>query len=201
MGRIIKLRVNWTGLQGGNGYSNFHFEPVPEDDPITQATVDAAVAKVQPFLTSIKPYLPSYCTTGIDASVLELDEQTGNIEAFWNATPAAPAAGTSVSGSHSAVSGLCINWGTGGVRKNRRVRGRTFIVPLGASGLDTNGTIDNTALGVIRTAANALHVDSNGVRLVIYARTPGALIPDGGAYDVISSTINDKPAILTSRRA
>lgn len=200
MARIIKVRINWTGLQGGNGYTNLHFEPVPESDVITQAAVDAAVAKVETFRTAIRPYLPPAVQLGVDAQVTELDEQTGNIEGFWTAAVSAPAAGTSVAGSHSAVSGLCISWGTQGVRKNRRVKGRTFIVPLGASGLDVNGTIDNTALTAFRNAANALHVDSNGVRLVIYARTPGALIPDGGAYDVISATIQDKAAVLTSRR-
>lgn len=200
MGRIIRIKVNWTGLQGGNGYTNLHFEPIPESDPISQTIVDAAVTKVQAFLTSCKPYLPPYCFTGIDAQVTELDEVTGAIQAFWTATPAAAVAGTSVNGSHSAVSGLCINWSTGGVRNSRRVRGRTFIVPLGASGLDVNGTIDNTALGNLRTAATTLAVDSANVRLVVWVR-PNPVIPiDGGAYDVVSASISDKAAYLTSRR-
>lgn len=200
MGRIIKVRMNWTGLQGGNGYSNFYFEPVPEGDAIQQSHVDAAVSKVETFQTAVKPYRPVGVFCGVDSQVIELDEVTGAIEGFWNATVAAPVAGTASNAPYSAASGACISWATQGVRKNRRVKGKTFLVPLASAGLDVNGTIDNLALTALRTAANNLHADGPSVRLVIYARTPKAIIPDGGAYDVISASIQDKVAVLTSRR-
>ena len=199
MGRIIRVRINWTGFIGGPGYTNFHFEPVPEGDPITQATVDAAHTKVQTFMLVLKGYLPVNTTISVDPVVAELDEQTGKIEAFWNIVAPTVQIGT-MAGAYTAGAVVCITWSTGGVRKNRRVRGRTFLVPVGGATFQSDGTIDNASLTAIRNAANALHVDSNGVRLVVYARTPGAIIPDGGAYDVITANINDKPAFLTSRR-
>jgi hypothetical protein len=199
MGNILKVVTKWTGLQGGNGFTNLYFEPVPEADAITQAHVDAAVARVENFFTAFRPYRPPAVFTQVDPAVQELDENSGQIRAFWGAVTAAPAAGTSVSGSHSAVAGACINWSTANALNGRRVRGRTFMVPLGASGLDVNGTIDNTALGVMRTAATTLQADGANIRLVVWHR-PSILGIDGGAYDVISASINDKTAILTSRR-
>jgi hypothetical protein len=199
MGRILRVKVNWTGFVGSPGYTNFHFEPVPESDPVTQATVDAAVAKVQAFITSVKGNLPPVVSTGIDAAVAEIDEVTGDIQTFWNAVVTAPAPGT-MAGVYAAGTGCCISWSTGGVRNGRRVRGRTFIVPLSGGAFATDGTIDTGSLASIRTAATTLTTDSNGVRLVIWAKTPGAIIPDGGAYDVIGATVNDKAAFLSSRR-
>lgn len=199
MGRIIRIRVNWTGFIGSPGYSNFYFEPVPEGDAITQAMVDAAHLKVQAWMISFKAFLPAVATISVDPDVAELDESTGEIMGFWTiAAPTVQVGG--VAGLFVAGAGLCISWGTQGVRKGRRVRGRTFVVPLGGTVYDTDGTIHPGSLATMRTAATALHGDSNGCRLVVYARTPKAIIPDGGAYDVVTASIKDKVAFLSSRR-
>jgi hypothetical protein len=74
------------------------------------------------------------------------------------------------------------------------------MVPLGTNAYDTDGTLTATALAAMRPAAVALAGDSGGSRFVIWAR-PNDVIPvDGGAYDVITATIQDKVAVLTSRR-
>jgi hypothetical protein len=199
MGRVIRIKVNWTGFIGSPGYTNLHFEPTVEGDPITQTLVDAAVSKVQTWLSAMRPALPTVVTTVVDGQVAEIDEQTGNIEAFWTATPAAAAPGTAT-GNYSSGVGLCINWSTAGVRNNRRVRGRTFVVPLASSAFSADGSFNDTNLAAWRGLATTLAADSNGVRLVVMARTPGAIIPDGGAYDVTTASINDRPAFLSSRR-
>jgi hypothetical protein len=200
VGRIIRVKINWTGFQGGPGYSNLYFEPVPESDPWTTINVQAAVDKTQTWLATWRTALPATVVTGIDSQVAELDEQSGNIESFFTAAVVTPAPGTQA-GTYSAPSGACVNWTTGGVRNGRRVRGRTFMVPISSFAMSPDGTFENTFLGNWRAAAATFTGDSNGNRLVVWARpTPGALIPDGGAYDVIGSSINDKAAVLTSRR-
>lgn len=199
MGRIIRVKVSWNGFVGGPGYTNLYFEPVPESDTITQPVVDNAVTKVQTFLTAWRQWLPPIVTTGVDATVEELDEVNGELMGFWSATVTAAAGGTGGT-AFASVAGACISWGTQGVRNGRRVRGRTFMVPLAGSAYDTDGTIHGTHLPVMRTAANALHGDAGGARLVIWAR-PNTLLPiDGGAYDVITASISDKVAVLSSRR-
>lgn len=200
MGRIIRVKVNWTGFVGSPGYTNLIFEPTVESDPITQTLVDAAVTKVQTWVSSLRLDLPPAVVTGIDPQVAELDEQTGEIVGFWNATVSAAAPGTSATTTFTSGSGFCISWSTQGVRKGRRVRGRTFVVPIAGNMYEADGSLNNARLTAWKTNADVLAGDANGIRLVIYARTPGAIIPDGGAYDVISSTIKDRPAFLTSRR-
>jgi hypothetical protein len=172
MARIIRVKINWTGGPGGAGYTNLHFEPTAGGD-ITQAVVDNAVTKTNTWIAAFRNGMPNTVTTGVDSNVIELDENYGTIHAFWTATPPAAAAGASVT-AYAAGSGACVNWSTDGVSDGRRVRGRTFI-------------------------------DNSGVaRLVVWKRPTivlGEPLPDGGAYDVTSYSINDKVAQLRSRRS
>lgn len=199
MGNIFRITVKWTGLQGGNGFTNFHFEPVPEAGPITQNMINVAAGKVENFLVALRPYRPSYSFTEIDPQVVELDENSGDYRAFWGVATAAPTAGTSAVGPHSAAAGAVVNLSTANVLNGRRVRGRVFLVPIGSAGLDTNGTLAAQFLTDMRAAATTLQADAADTRLVVWHR-PSVLGIDGGAYDVINATIPDKTAILRSRR-
>jgi len=201
MARIIRVTINWTGFSGGPGYTNLHFEPVTPGD-ITQAIVDDAVAITQTWLATWRVGLPQLCVTAISPTIIELDENFGTYHHYWTATVAAAVGGSST-GAYAAGSGACVNWGTDGVRNSRRVRGRTFIVPLGSAGMAADGTIDDTRIASWRTSTATFAAAANLAQLVVWVRSSellGEPIGDGGAYDVNSSTISDKAAQLRSRR-
>jgi hypothetical protein len=196
---FIRVKINWTGFVGSPGYTNFNFELI-NPGAWTQPDVDAAVTKVQTWLTVIRLLQPAVVISGIDPAVSEHDEQSGDIVNFWNATPGAAAAGSNPGAAFTSGTGFCINWQTGGVRNGRRVRGRTFVVPISGSLYESNGSFINAEVASWRASAITLAGDTNGVRLGIFAHTPKALIPDGGIYDVTGVSINDRPAFLSSRR-
>lgn len=199
MARIIRLKINWTGFVGSPGYTNLHFETV-DGSAWTQAAVNDAVAITQTWLAAFRPDMPTNCLTGVDSTIAELDENHGNIEAFWTATVTAPAAGAA-SGQYAGGSGVCVNWGTDGVWGGRRVRGRTFIVPIGILGLQSDGTLDGNRLTAWRAASNTFAGAANLARLVIWRKpSDPPLYINGGAYDVNTATISDKVAQLRSRR-
>lgn len=199
MSNIIRLTINWTGFTGAPGYTNLHFESVA-DDPMDQATVNDAVAVTETWMASWRNATPNGCLTGLSTNIVELDENTGTIQAYWTATVATAATGGS-NGEYASGSGACVNWYTDGVWNGRRVRGRTFLVPLGSNGFQSNGSLNDTALAAWRTATATLVGAANLARLVVWRRPTNPLIPiDGGAYDVNSYTINDKAAQLRSRR-
>jgi len=199
MPEMFRVRINWTGFVGGPGYTNLHFEPTA-GGAIDQSIVDAAVTKVDAFLNTLRPSFPTAVITGVDPMVQEVDEVTGNLEAFYTATPAAAAAGTD-NLVYSAVSGAVINWYTNDVRNGRRVRGRTFLVPLGGNQYDFNGTLGQSRVVTFSNAAAALSDDSVAARLVVWKRPdPAPSLPNGGAYNVTAYTVPDKAAMLTSRR-
>lgn len=198
MPEMFRVTINWTGFTGGPGYSNLYFE-TSDGGAITQGAVDSAVTKVAAFLAAIRGELPSSVTTGVEAQVQEIAEITGNLEALWTGTPPAAAPGTDA-GVYSGATGFVINWFTNEVINNRRVRGRTFIVPLGGSAYDLNGTIGTTRLATFNTAATNLRADSGNSRLVVWHRPNPVTGLGGGAYQVVSHRIPDKAAVLTSRR-
>jgi hypothetical protein len=75
------------------------------------------------------------------------------------------------------------------------------MIPIGPTGLDTDGTLNAARLTAWRSATSTFISTGTFARLVVWKRpTPLAVIPDGGAYDVTAFSINDKVAQLRSRR-
>lgn len=199
MARIIRVKINWTGFVGSPGYTNLHFES-PTGAPVDQLMVEDAIDITETWLAAFRPDLPTNCLTGVDSTVEELDENHGNIEAFWTGSPVAPAAGAA-SGQYAAGTGVCVNWGTDGVWNGRRVRGRTFIVPLGILGYNSDGTLAPPRLTAWRAATATFIAASDEARLVVWRRpSDSPLFINGGAYDVNSYSIGSKVAQLRSRR-
>lgn len=205
---VLRFKVEWTGFTGAPGYTNLFFGGtgdfyVPED--MTQA-----VTKIDAFLNALNSRLPSTATTKLNHTVETIRVADGALTDFDTAPSFSRANGTGT-GNYSAASGACVSWYTDGIRNNRRVRGRTFLVPLAGSALAANGTLDDAAVGALQTAANDLITPTaSGARLYVYARpTPikdatgkptGEYNADGVAFPVVSARIPDKVAILRSRR-
>ena len=109
----------------------------------------------------------------------------------------APANVTSTVGTACAApAGLRIEWRTSAIVNGRRLRGRTFIVPLPTSVYESNGTILAATLATFATAANAYR--DAGVfsqsQPSIYSRTHGV------QADITSVIVPDEVSILRSRR-
>jgi hypothetical protein len=102
------------------------------------------------------------------------------------------------SGAYSAPSGAVLHWLTGTVRNGRRLRGRTFIVPLANSNYEANGTLAAGTITAIQNAGLAL-MDEATTRLVVYGR-PAPNAADGVAALVTGARVPDMAAVLRSRR-
>lgn len=198
MAQLARVTINWTGFVGAPGFTNMYFSPAA-GSVVDQAVVNAAVAKVDNWLSQFKSSLPSAVTVGVDPSIEVIESTNGVLQAFMTGTPAAASAGTDT-GTFSAATGVVTSWYTGGIRNGRRVRGRSFIVPMGPTAYQTDGTIATAKLTGWRGAANTLIANVDAARLAVWGRPTGPGATDGVAYDVISANMNDKVAILTSRR-
>lgn len=77
-------------------------------------------------------------------------------------------------------------------------RGRTFLAPLPSNFWQTDGTIVDTALTSVRTAAAALCTSSlsgGDDAVVVWSQK------NASANKFFSSTVNDRVAFLSSRRS
>lgn len=198
MAEILRVTINWTGFVGAPGYTNLYFRDFTAG-AVDQAMADGAVAKTDVWVNAWLSSLPTTVTIGVDPTVEVIEETNGELQGFFTTVPEAPSIATAI-GAYSAASGACVNWYTNGVRNGRRIRGRSFMVPLGGAGLQSDGTIDQTKLTALRTATNTFISATGSGDLGVWSRpTPGE--PDGGVwYVVTSATIPDKVAVLRSRR-
>lgn len=198
MAEMIRLTVNWTGFLGAPGYTNLHFRDFTTG-AVDQAMVDGAVTKLDAFLDAWVPVIPTVASFTINPAVEVIEETTGALTNYMTATPDGTRVGTSA-GTYVAGTGACVNWYTNVVRNGRRLRGRTFMIPLGYQAQTLDGTIDDTRLTAMRAAAAALINPTGSGDLGVWARptTPGG--SDGQWAFVATSTVNDKMAQLRSRR-
>jgi hypothetical protein len=199
MTQMAKVTINWTGFSGAPGYTNLYFRDFTENGQIDQAIASGAAAKVDNWIGGFQSRLPTTVTVQTDATVEAIEDTTGELQGFFNVTPAAARVGTGT-GNYSAASGAVVNWYTAGVVRGRRLRGRTFLVPLAGSALDTNGTINNTELTALRTNTTTFINETGAGDLGVWSRPSAPGAADGTWFAVNSFTIPDKVAVLRSRR-
>ncbi len=179
--------VQWTGFPGGPGYTNFYF-----------TTDVGGGAALQTFFAAVAPMLPSTVKIQVPSSGPQLNPLTGEQTGVWT-TASHPQIAGLAGGKYSAASGACVTWVTGVFVRGRRVRGRTFLVPLESGCYAPDGTIDD-GTRTIMNAAVATFVTATSPGHCIYVRNRKNHTDEGIACEVVSGNIRDRIAILTSRR-
>lgn len=203
MSELLRVKARWTGFTGAPGYSVLHFRDFSGGEPsgssLTAAQALAAAGRVRTFFEAIKGNLPVGVFINVDPEVEVLDIATGTLlRSFTVATPAT-VAGTAAN-SYSAAVGAVVNWRTDGIRNGRRVRGRTFLVPLQGNAFATTGQLGGPVVTALTTAAQALADSTQSPDLFVYGRPTGPGANDGVAYVVTNANVPPMGAILTSRR-
>ena len=203
MTQLIRVKARWSGFSGGPGYSVLHFLDFGSDQggggPVAQEGAQGAATRARTFFAAISQLYPTIVRVDIESEVDVIEDTTGELVNSFAVTPGAQVVGTGT-GAFAAASGAVVNWRTAGIRNGRRIRGRTFLVPLAPIVNGTDGNMNPSARTSILQAATAL-ADSTGTPdLVVYARpsSPGAA--DGQAALVTGVTVPTILAVLRSRR-
>lgn len=158
------------------------------------------VAAIRAAFDAAKALFPTSLVITVPGSGDVINDVDGSLVGVWSAVPPASVAGTG-SDFFAAGVGACIGWSTGGIvpgkKGPRKLRGRTFVVPLATANYDQQGTILDGAVGVINTLAGALQAAGP---LAIWHRPNPTLALAGNSYGVVSHRVRDKVAYLSSRR-
>lgn len=191
---LYRMTARWTGFVGAPGYSSFYFNDIGH--------VDELYAGLQAFFNEVDSAMPTSVTITVPAEVDEIDEATGDLLDSATAGPPVSIVGD-VAGAYSAPSGACVTWLTDGVVRGRRVRGRTFLVPLANIAYEGDGTITEATRASIEGAAQDL-VDAMEGTLVVWSRPREATdtLPAlaGSAHAITFANVRDTIAVLRSRR-
>jgi hypothetical protein len=193
MSTLYRIRSVWTGFSGAPGYTNHYFGTT---DPLAAGAALAA-SDVRTFWDTIKARFPSNVTITVDPLVALIEDINGEQSDEINVTPS-PAAvtGTGLS-TYAAPVGASIAWSTSTYRFGRRVKGRSYIVPMSVNDFDAAGTLTSTAHSNLQAGAAGLV--AGGSQMVVFSR-PTEVHPIGGSSLVTGSTVPDRAAVLKSRR-
>lgn len=190
---ITRLTAQWSGFRGAPGYSNFFFDGAFTDSD----GVEAAAVALFGFFSGTRSRYPTGTSISIQPTADVIDEASGQITSVVDfASPGAVVATGATT--YSAASGAVVNWNTQDYVNGRRVRGRTFLVPLGSDCYDAQGDIASATLTSLREAADDLVTAALEHPLCVWHRPVNGA--GGSSHVVNSATVPDLPAVLRSRR-
>ena len=190
---ITRITAQWNGFRGAPGYSNFFFDGEFADE----AAIEAAGVALRTFFNDVRDQLPAGLSVAIQGTADVIDEGSGEILRVTDFTPPSTAIGGDTGG-YSAATGAVVNWNTNDYVRGRRVRGRTFLVPLSNGAFSADGDLTNNALTSLRTAASSLVTTTLDHPLSVWSRPRSGA--GGSSHVVTGATVPDLGAVLRSRR-
>lgn len=203
MALIFRVTSEWTGFNGAPGYSVTHFRDPAMNGTQTRTEMEnlAYSAQLQTwnFFGALDTQLPSGVSITVNPEVELIEDTTGELQDVYATTPNVAVIGSGGL-QYSGPSGAVVNWRTPTIRNGRRIRGRTFIVPLQTAAYDESGNLNPAAQGVVRDAAAGVIAGTSTVRFGVYGRPSTALANDGVWAEATSSSVPDLAAVLRSRR-
>lgn len=199
MATIHRVRVVWTGIPSGNGVSTFYSE----------ASTVPNLGALRAGLANLAAVLPTGVTLTIENQGDTISDADGILQGSWS-TAAQSAVVGAAAGAYAAAVGGCVNWQTAGLHNSRRLRGRTFVVPLAASAFGGNGQLLAGAVTALQGLANGV-TGATGAKFVVWGRPtvarnpdgtkiPGAVGSGGTSSAITAATVPSKGMVLTSRR-
>lgn len=189
----MRVTAVWTGFSGAPGYTSFHFSTFTGG-----GDAQAAVDRVRAFFSGVRTFLPGSVSIQVQPTVEILDEASGVLQDYVDAEDPPLVVTGNGTGAYSAAAGAVISWNTATVANGRRVRGRTFLVPLSGSGLESDGTLSAAGLLEINAAAAGLEGGDFEQQLVVWSRPRNGA--GGVAAPVTGHRVPDMTAVLRSRR-
>lgn len=194
---IYRVTARWTGFTGAPGYSAFHFASGFLDGGLLGDEAELLANRVADAFEALAPSLPSNVRINIDPEVPIIDSDTGMIQSFNTIEPPSQISGDGTGG-YAGPTGAVVTWRTDDVRGGRRIRGRTFLVPLTSQRYENDGTLTISALNDLRAFADAMIGNALEGDFGVWSRPVGG---SGGVFaSVTNATIPDMAAVLRTRR-
>jgi len=181
-----RIEVVWAGLTGLPGVTVIH----------SLDSVSGALAAIRAFFNSISGVFPTGLTWSFPNSGDVFESTTGVLTGGWSDTAVSNVTGAGVS-TYAAGTGAFVRWQTGAIVGGRRLRGRTFLAPMDKDSYDASGTIVDSRVTTMQTAANTL-VATGTMNVWHRPTTPGG--SDGALHVVTAATVADQVTALRSRR-
>jgi hypothetical protein len=197
MVNIERVRIAWTGFPGGPGVATMYAHDGA-----------AAMTPLQAMFDQIKASLPTNVNIQVESYGDIIDPANGDLMGGWTGTAQDLLTGAD-GATYPAPAGGIISWTTGTIVDGHRLKGRTYLVPMGGASYQGDGTINTANVGSISAYALEL-VEAGEGNFVVWHRPRVAKAADGsrpavtaraGSYgEITGGGLRDKVVVLRSRR-
>lgn len=190
MANLWRLRAAWSGAGVvGPGLSTFYF---------TSSMIGGS-DDVQAFFQAIKANIPSSVTIVVPADGDIIEDTTGELIGTWSEPGTGGTTVGTFAGDFARGVGARVRWTTAGVYRGRRVKGTTFLVPIGSALFGLDGLLDPATQTALQTAASALVTAQPELR--IWSRpVSGVGATPGESNAITSAAVPNTVTWLRSRR-
>lgn len=190
---MLRVTAVWSGFTGGPGYSNFFFAGggglISDAQQVSDRVADA--------FSELGGYIPAGVSIRTAPEVAVIDSDTGMATGYHNVDQAS-ASINAQGDNYAGPAGAVLTWRTDDVRFGRRIRGRTFIVPMTTASYEDDGTLSSNALGALRDFADHMTSWDFDSEFGVWSRPRDG---EGGVFaSVTSYSVPDRVSILRSRR-
>lgn len=200
MAHLIRVKAAWSGFQGAPGLTVFHFSAFDVGAGWLPADSQSAVDRVRSFFFGCGPSLPAGVVVQVGSETEIIESTDNSLVEIHAVTAPAPVNGSATGTSYASPVGAVVNWRTNEIRKGRRIRGRSFIVPLAGSAFEANGTLSASTITNVQGAATTLRTAAGNARMGVYARPSTKDATDGLWAQASANSVPDMGAVLRSRR-
>lgn len=194
---ITRITARWDGFPGAPGYSNFYFASGLLDGGLLGDESRQFGLRVRNAFAGMAAALPSSVRIEIDQDAVVLDSDTGVAQEFVSMDAIDDVSGQTNDDFAGPV-GAVVTWRTNDLRNGRRIRGRTFLVPLASVCFESDGTLDSTWRDTINDFAEDIRGDAGEGDFGVWSRPVNG---SGGVFaSVVAHSVPDMAAVLRSRR-
>lgn len=170
MSNVYLVHAAWFGGFSHDGRSKFAFMS-PTGADLSGSQLSSAAYKVNQFFGTCARFIPADVSIQIETEVDVYDRDTGVISGTVALDPAESVCVGTDTDDYANGAGAHIRWITSDVFNRHRIKGGTFLVPLGHSAWGLDGKLNPDAVTSITAAAHALPpaIASTGVSYMVYA--------------------------------
>lgn len=207
MTNLARMKVEFSGWQGGPGCNVLHFSGGSLGGVFSPAEAQILIDEVRDVYTAMNGAFLAGMTIRVPDSIEVIDAASGELINVVQGTDGGHAW---QGGAPNALAGpftmALVAFGTDTFLRGRRLQGRSFLGPLPKQSVTDAGQLNSETQGWMNSAYDAV-LNWAGPRLAVYHRpTPATTGPNAkpateGAYgDVNTITVRSKLAVLRSRR-
>jgi len=167
-----------------------------------------AIESVSALWLAICGSMPTDVTVTPERTGDIIEDTTGALVGSWVGGVSTTHIGTAP-GAYAAPTGAVITWLTSTILDRKRLRGRTFAVPLSSLAFENNGTLVSQTITNLKTAADQFILEQSASAVVWHrpfkgspavGTRPARLAHPGGHGLITASRVPDLAAVLRSRR-